>query len=277
MDRRTTPFSGRVAATRLQGIVEAEVYGDGDPMQVRGNPFLLAQPAGRRDRQLLTGDGFVCLDRAEGWAYGMAGKDGYCGWLPEAALVEPVAPTHRVIARTSWVYPDAGVREPPLFDTHFGALVRVLDVGGAWARVLCGGDEGFLPVPHLRPLDERETDPATVLRLFLGTPYLWAGNTGFGIDCSGLVQAALLACGRACPGDSDLQEQALGAALPEGAPGAPGDLWFWPGHVAMQADADMLIHATGHAMSVIEEPVAAALDRIAAAGTPLSSHRRLTD
>lgn len=275
MDRRTTPFSGRVAATRLRDAVDAEVYADGEPMQVRGNPFLLDRPEGARDRQMLTGDGFVCLDRRDGWAYGIAGKDGYCGWIPEEALVAEVAPTHRVKARTSWVYPDAAVREPPLFDTHFGAPVRVLDAQGAWCRVLSGGVEGYLPAAHLRPIDEREADPVAVLRLFLGTPYLWAGNTGFGIDCSGLVQAALLACGHACPGDSDLQEQALGAPLPEREPGRAGDLWFWRGHVAMQADDTTLIHATGHAMAVIAEPLETALARIAAAGTPVSSHRRL--
>ncbi len=53
-------------------------------------------------------------------------------------------------------------------------------------------------------------DPVAVAALFLGTPYLWGGNSRDGIDCSGLVQAALLACGIACPGDSDLQAKAVG-------------------------------------------------------------------
>lgn len=275
MDRRTTPFSGRIAATRLKGVVAAETYSDGEPMQALGNPFLLAEPGGARDRQLLTGDGFVRLDGRDGWAYGWREKDGYCGWLPESALVAPVAPTHRVAVRTTWVFPGPSVRHPPLFDLHFGSRLRLIEDLGQWSRVTSGGSEGFVPSGHLRQVDVPETDPVAVLKLFLGTPYLWAGNTGFGIDCSGLVQVALLACGQACPGDSDLQELALGTPLPADAPGRAGDLWFWKGHVAMQSDAHTLLHANGHTMTVAFEPVDAALARIAAAGTPVSSRRRL--
>jgi hypothetical protein len=275
MDRRTTPFSGRVAALRLKGLVAAESYSDGAPAQIRGNPFLVAEPGGARDRQLLTGDVFHGIDRRDGFIYGWSAKDGYCGWIPETALVAPVAPTHRVAVRTSWLFPQPGVRQPPLCDLHFGARVLVEEELGAWSRVSCGGVEGFAPTRHLRPGDVREADPVAVLWLFLGTPYLWAGNTGFGIDCSGLVQAALLACGEPCPGDSDLQEQALGSEVPADAPGRTGDLWFWKGHVAMQCDAGTLLHANGDTMDVSPEPLQSALSRIAAAGTPVSSRRRL--
>ena len=81
------------------------------------------------------------------------------------------------------------------------------------------------------------TDPVAVAELFLGTPYLWGGNSRAGIDCSGLVQAALLACGIACPGDSDLQAAIRRhARLSRSSRSARGDLIFWKGHVAMVAD-----------------------------------------
>jgi cell wall-associated NlpC family hydrolase len=88
------------------------------------------------------------------------------------------------------------------------------------------------------------------------------------------VQAALLACGIACPGDSDLQEK-LGAAVPDGAALRPGDLLFWQGHVALVADATRILHATGHVMATVHEPTDAAMARIAAAGHPLIARRRL--
>ena len=97
-----------------------------------------------------------------------------------------------------------------------------------------------------------------------------------GLDCSGLVQAALLACGIECPGDSDQQRDAVGTELPSGSEPRSGDLFFWPGHVAMAVDARTMIHATGHFMSTVLEPIEKAKARIDAAGEgPLQSHKRL--
>ena len=101
-----------------------------------------------------------------------------------------------------------------------------------------------------------------VAESLLGTPYLWGGNGRWGIDCSGLVQAALTACGIPCPGDSDLQR----AAFPAVDDIRRGDLLFWPGHVALAMSPDRMIHATAFAMAVIAEPIAGAIARIDAGG-----------
>ena len=67
---------------------------------------------------------------------------------------------------------------------------------------------------HLAPLDAFETDWIAVAERFLGVPYLWGGKTSLGIDCSGLVQVALGACGIAAPRDTDMQEETVGEPLP---------------------------------------------------------------
>jgi cell wall-associated NlpC family hydrolase len=79
------------------------------------------------------------------------------------------------------------------------------------------------------------------------------------------VQQALLACGRACPRDADMQ-QALGRAITRAEFGR-GDLVFWKGHVALGLDAGRIIHANAHHMAVAIEPLDAAVERIKAAGS----------
>ena len=114
-----------------------------------------------------------------------------------------------------------------------------------------------------------EPDSVAVAERFLETPYLWGGRTSEGIDCSGLVQTALMAAGVASPRDSDMQEAALGEPIAIDDPSAPlarGDLVFWKGHVGIMRDPVTLLHANGWHMKTVSEPLAQARERIAANG-----------
>ena len=134
---------------------------------------------------------------------------------------------------------------------------------------------GHVPAAHLVPIDAYETDFVGVAERFLGVPYLWGGKTTLGIDCSGLVQIALAACGIACPRDSDMQEQALGKALaPSHEQLRCGDLLFWKGHVAIARSATSLVHANAFHMAVAIEPTAEAIARISASGSEVTTVRR---
>jgi cell wall-associated NlpC family hydrolase len=117
-------------------------------------------------------------------------------------------------------------------------------------------------------------DFVSVAEQFLHTPYLWGGKTVWGIDCSGLVQVALHACGKAALRDSDMQEQNLGQLIKRDVL-QRGDLVFWKGHVGIMQSADMLLHANGHHMKVVSEPLQVAAERIAARGSEITSVKRL--
>ena len=283
-DRRRLRFNGRVAHDSLRGLIEAARFTPGDPCAIaapRATIFASAE-GGARDRELVLGEGFTVLDWRGPMAFGFAARDGYVGWVEAAALwPDAPAPTHRVRARHSYAKetPELTTRDEALWLSH-GARVTVTGQHGTWSRIVTHSEDGtralWLPTAHLTPVDRPDTDPVAVAALFLGTPYLWGGNSSFGIDCSGLVQAALLACGLPCPGDSDQQAEDLGRALPANTPPQRGDLLFWKGHVAMAADAAMLIHANAYHMAVAYEPIADAVARIAAQGDGLvTAHRRL--
>ncbi|MGR3760973.1 C40 family peptidase [Roseobacteraceae bacterium NS-SX3] len=234
---------------------------------------LLRAPEGARDRQLLYGEAVTVRETRHGWAFVQAAKDGYEGYLNEELLAPLIDATHWVSAPATHAYAEADFKSKDLNTFSFGSRLRVRGRVGRFAET----EAGFVPAAHLLPLEARLEDPVAVAEGFLGTPYLWGGNSRFGIDCSGLVQAALLACGLPCPGDSGVQEAELGTQLPAGSPHERGDLLFWKGHVALVRDAASIIHANAHAMAVAIEPLQAAIERIAAQGDgPVTAHKRLT-
>ncbi|UXU75837.1 MULTISPECIES: C40 family peptidase [unclassified Paracoccus (in: a-proteobacteria)] len=268
-DRRLTPATERVALESLRGLIARPAYTPGRPVRLQVPVADLCRaPSGARDRQLNFGAGLTLLDHQDDWAFVQAEADGYCGWLRADQIGHDLPPiTHRVIAPATHVYAEPDLKSRDLLALSLGARLSVGAVQNGFARLAQGG---WVPLQHLG--DQPATDPAEVALSLLGTPYLWGGNSRWGIDCSGLAQAALSACAIACPGDSDMQEAAFPVA--EGAI-KRNDLLFWPGHVAMALDSERMIHATAYAMAVIVEPIAQAIARIDAAGQgPFRGARR---
>lgn len=269
MDRRLTPATERVAHVSLRGRVDAARWTEGKRLRVAmGLVDLLRGPGGVRERQLVLGEGFVVVDRDQGHAFGFAEKDGYCGWLPEAVLEEGPAPTHWVASVGTHLYAGPKVSSKDLAALPMLARVEVLGRQGKWAET----SVGYVPASHLREIGDWRSDPVAVAEAFLGTPYLWGGNSRAGLDCSGLVQVAHAACGIALPGDSDLQEVVGQEAT---GPQLRGDLIFWEGHVALVVDQGRILHANGFTMSVAYEGLEAAIQRIAASDGPVTARRRL--
>ena len=272
-DRRALFATERVADIALRGRLDRRAFARPEARSVTSSDaFLHASPGGARDRQLLHGDAVDLLEARGRWGFVRSGRDGYVGWVEMERLGPPVAATHRVAVRATHLYPHADMKEPPIARLPMNSRLAVLRIDALWAVT----PDGAVPASHLRPLDAPEADPVAVAEALMGAPYLWAGNTDLGIDCSGLVQVACHACAIPCPGDSDQQEITLGRPLEPGAPVRRGDLIFWRGHVAWVADPAHIVHANAWRMSVSREPIDAAIARIEAAGEgPVTSRRRL--
>ncbi|MEL7165266.1 MAG: NlpC/P60 family protein [Pseudomonadota bacterium] len=270
-DRRFQAANARVAHSTLIGTVQAARFTDGTPQIVRApSADLCAQPGKGRDKQLLMGQAFTVLDVQGDHAFGFDPVDGYVGYVDAPLLRDPAPPTHKVITRLAHMYTAPDIKAPEIGLFSFGSRMALTPENDDFLR----HGEVFIPRQQVAPVTETPDDPATIAELFLGTPYLWGGDTGTGIDCSGLVQTALTACGIPCPRDSDLQQTAFPATDP--ACLQRSDLVFWKGHVGMMRDPDTIIHANAFHMTVATEPLTTAIQRIATQYGEVTAYTRPT-
>ncbi|THD77896.1 MAG: peptidoglycan endopeptidase [Phenylobacterium sp.] len=265
-DGRVTPLRDGVAARALEGVAPAEVYLDPKAracVVAAAGLHRAPDAASEQMDQLLFGEVFDLLEEeAGGWIWGQARRDGYVGFVAAASLAAPgPEPTHRVAAIRTYAFAGPSIKAQASGPYSLNALVAVEAEEGR-LRKIAGG--GWIAAEHLAPVGVFETDPAAVAERFLGAPYLWGGRESLGLDCSGLVQQALMACGRACPRDAD-QQAGLGEPIDRQAFGR-NDLVFWEGHVAIGLDDARIVHANGHHMMVAIEPLDETIARIAAAG-----------
>jgi cell wall-associated NlpC family hydrolase len=273
-DARLTPARADLAAACLEGKVPAPRYVEARRHQVIAPVVRLHRrpdDATPPDTELLFGEEFDVYDIADGWAWGQSMQDGYVGYVPETCLRSgTILPNHRVQTLAASIYHQPSLKTPTHDALSFGSLVRVYDDdddASDYAEISGLVHEGeWLARPQIRALYDPEPDWVGVAERFVGVPYIWGGRSGWGLDCSALVQLARQAAGHACPRDSDMQEAALGDTVPEGAPLGRGDLVFWKGHVGLMTDPETLLHANAHHMAVAYEPLAAAIARIDAAG-----------
>lgn len=266
LDRRLNVFRADLANEALEGQVTAERFTRGTPAQVVIPVVgLRPQPAlsSGIDTELLLGETLRVFDRADGWAWVQADADGYAGYVPEDAVAEIVAPTHRIISTRTFLYPEAELRKPPVAALSMGSSLTF--VGEEETRgtryLMTAKGEGVIAAHCIAIGDLVASDYVSVALRFLETPYLWGGRSGFGIDCSGLVQLSAAMTGKSVLRDTDMQFRTLGTDISREQLGR-GDLVFWKGHVGIMEDPDTLLHANGHTMNVSRENLDDAIKRI---------------
>lgn len=258
LDPRTLLARPDLAEQAVEGVVPAATYRPTVAMHGRlAVTDIQAEVARDSDRvcQLLFGEAFDVLERREGRAWGRARRTGSVGWLDMDDL-KPGAPAARFTVSAV----DAAL---PL-----NALIHH-DLSG-------------IPAESLSPIGDFAADPVEVAERMLGVPHALGARSSRLTDCSGLVQAALFACGRACPRHADGQAK-LGEAVARGDL-KRGDLVVWlapagetgfTGHSALALDGERVIHATGHHGGVVIEDLAMAEARYAAGGFSAPQFRRV--
>ena len=278
LDPRRYVYRDDMAAASLRDKVKAQRYVQGELRQVVGSvaPVRLVP---RFDAPLLTealcGELVTVYDVSEGWGWVQLENDGYVGYMPMDNLSATIdEPTHWVASRATFIYPAPDLKRPPIMRLSFNGKVTVVAREGRFLELARGG---FVYGGHLQPSDEKAKDFVRLAERLVGTPYLWGGRSSVGIDCSALVQLALQATGAACPRDSDMLEDELGEGLADRDIDKlqRGDLLFWRGHVGIAQSGEWMLHASGHQMEVVIEPIRRAVERIATTHGEVTAIKRI--
>lgn len=223
---------------------------------------LRVRPSHREElgTQLLLGEVVALVGKArQGWLPVRSIGDGYRGWVRDWGLVrvgENRARRWRSRATTrvavpaahATARPGAGIGVSPLF---FGSFVIAGRASGGHRHVeLPDGRVGWVNAGALsRPGDAVPSIESRLMSL-LGTPYLWGGRSGAGMDCSALVQLALAEQGIAMPRDAR-DQHAASRPLPKGESPREGDLAFFRapgepvGHVGLALGGGLFVHSRG--------------------------------
>jgi NlpC/P60 family/Bacterial dipeptidyl-peptidase Sh3 domain len=265
LDPRLNAFRPDLADSALRGQVMAVRYAEGRAARVTSGlvPVLHEpQPDSALDTFFHFGEALRVFDEADGYAWCQSRRDNYVGYVDATALAfgEPPAATHCVAGLGAYRYAEADLRSPII-----DFLPRHAPLIVAQAGFQCRGtayvwldDGGFLPAGCLSVEPPRSLDLVAAAALYLGCPYLWAGRSFLGIDCSGLVQEAFRDLGIAVPRDTDMQREAIGSAVAVSHDGElrRNDLIYVPGHVMICAGEGTVIHAYGGDMSVRQDKLA---------------------
>ncbi len=220
------------------------------------------------DTQLMFGEDVKVFDQKGDWALVQADRDQYVGWLEAKTLEYDYSPiTHLVSVPRTFLYPEADMKFPHKGMRSMGTGLVVVGEEtrrGTDYKILETGEAVI--AKHIRPINHHESDYVAVAETLMRTPYLWAGTTAFGIDCSGLVKLAMFMCGQNVLRDSDMQAATIGKEIDAGENFENvqrGDLIFWRGHVGIAQGDGLLLHANGNSMDVNSEPLLPAIERIA--------------
>ncbi len=200
--------------------------------------------------EMLFGEQIKVIEESDEWVKGINLRDGYEGYVFSGVLDdEPSEPTHKITALRSFAFCEPDFKSPPLRALSFQSPLSVMmEDNGFW--LLEQG--GWVYGAHMSEFAQKSADYVEDALMFLHAPYLWGGRTSIGLDCSALVQLALLGAGYECARDTKDQVGSVGVSVKDEAP-QRGDLVYFKGHVGIMIDDTRLLNATSRHMKVCIE------------------------
>lgn len=201
---------------------------------------------GKNDSQLLYGETVKLDDENDDYCHVTSQIDAYTGYVKTDHLaLQKAEPTHIVDTLWAHIYPEPHFKARPILALPFLARIKIeKEEENGFKRT----SQGWVYSDALKPIEDTAIPIGFVktAERFLGCPYVYAGRTAQGLDCSALVQLSLLRCGVKCARDSN-QQIDMGEDISRDNV-QRGDLVFFKGHVGIMLDDTNILNATSRTM-----------------------------
>ncbi len=165
--------------------------------------------------------------------------DNYAGWMASAYMTDKPTANFGNSIVTSQLAVFHGDNDERLC-LPYGS--RLESLGGDRFRAPDGPEWGMFFGRVVRDVTITVPEALAEAQSLISVPYLWGGASSFGYDCSGFTQAVYRRCGVVLPRDS--KDQARVGREVSSSEIMPGDLIFFPGHVAIAFSDAMILHSS---------------------------------
>lgn len=252
-----------------------EVLHSGQVTTARQPLYLAPDKQAMQVSQMLFGEHYQCFASevalAKDWYLVQSSRDSYIGFMHSPEISAPSYQGNAKVSKLSTaLYSAPSMKSQTLRQLPLGAelYIETLEASDPMSHeeyLFIHSLQAWVHADHVQFNHHYSPDPVVLARQFLGQSYLWGGRSGWGCDCSSLVQLCYELCGCLLPRDTDLQEVYMPAfeslhVTREQIQAA--DLLYWPGHVAIASSSTELIHATRVGMQVVEESIDTVCERI---------------
>ena len=200
--------------------------------------------------QILYGEKFKILSKKKDWIKIKTNFDNYIGYIKKKRFHTTFKPTSKVCKLKSTIFKKVNNKFLPTKNfLYFATGVSIINYNKNYIEF---ERNKWIKRNDTKKIDHYEKDSIKILKLFLGSKYLWGGKTNEGIDCSALIQIYFYYNRIFFPRDTKDQIKFCKKKINKKL--SKGDIIFWKGHVGMCIDKLKFIHAYGPKKKVLIMP-----------------------
>lgn len=200
--------------------------------------------------QILYGEKFKILSKKKNWIKIKTNFDNYTGYIKKNKFNVNFTPTNKICKLKSKIFKKIDNKFLPTDKyLYFASGISIKNLNKKYIEF---EKNKWIKKKDTKNINHFNSDFMKILKMFLGSKYLWGGKTSKGIDCSALIQVYFYYNRIFFPRDS--KDQIKFCKKKKSQKFSKGDIIFWKGHVGICISKTKFIHAYGPKKKVLIMP-----------------------